>query len=247
LYNVIYGLGVHRAPRILFLATLLGSEAGAVAILGRLGRVPGFSLPRHGALQWVVHAPTEDLFAVAARLIGLGLAWWLLAATALSIIRRVVPGCRRLRALDAWTPAVLRHALDRALALGIGASLGLASMHPAAAATRDVPVPRVPTAVSPTAVSPTTVNPPTVNPPTRDPATTAREPDAVMVVRAGDNLWVIAQHALRAAGEPADSADVAPYWKRVVAANTARLRSHDPNLIFPGERVVLPPIEYVGG
>ena len=27
-----------------------------------------------------------------------------------------------------------------------------------------------------------------------------------------------------------------------VAANAATLRSHDPNLIFPGERIVLPPI-----
>jgi hypothetical protein len=67
-------------------------------------------------------------------------------------------------------------------------------------------------------------------------------------VRAGDNLWLIAARALRAAGRsgaPSDiaPADIVPYWHRVVAANVATLRSHDANLIFPGERVVLPPLD----
>ena len=84
---------------------------------------------------------------------------WLLAATVLSVTRRVVPGCRRLRILDAATPAAIRHALDRALVLGVGASLGFASMHPAGAATLDVPVPRLPTPATTATVPATTSSP----------------------------------------------------------------------------------------
>lgn len=66
------------------------------------------------------------------------------------------------------------------------------------------------------------------------------------VVR-GDHLWGIA--AARLAGRNGGdrrcltARAVAPYWRRVVAANRHRLRSGDPDLIFPGERVVLPPLD----
>jgi hypothetical protein len=71
--------------------------------------------------------------------------------------------------------------------------------------------------------------------PVPDPGTTA----ARHTVVPGDNLWTIAAAHLRAHG----SLDgVAPYWRQVIAANRATLRSGDPNLIFPGEIVTLPPI-----
>ena len=42
---------------------------------------------------------------------------------------------------------------------------------------------------------------------------------------------------------PADlsPADVAAYWLRVVELNRHRLRSGNPNLVYPGEVVELPP------
>ncbi|HEV7524242.1 MAG TPA: hypothetical protein VGP92_04715 [Acidimicrobiia bacterium] len=63
-----------------------------------------------------------------------------------------------------------------------------------------------------------------------------------VVVRPGDNLWLIARAALaRADGaRPADS-ETAHYWRAVVAANRSTLRSGDPSLIFVGEIVTLPP------
>jgi hypothetical protein len=60
---------------------------------------------------------------------------------------------------------------------------------------------------------------------------------ATYVVVAGDNLWSIAAAHVGATR----AADVAPYWRRVVDANRTTLRSGDPNLILPGELVVLPP------
>jgi hypothetical protein len=64
----------------------------------------------------------------------------------------------------------------------------------------------------------------------------------VHLVVSGDNLWQIARgEVIRTSGSerPAD-AQVAPYWRRVVAANRSTLRSGDPSLIFPGEVVTLP-------
>jgi nucleoid-associated protein YgaU len=223
-----------------FVAVLLGAELAAVVSLHRLGHVEGFAPPRREIGHWLLHAPTEDLVAATARLGGLAVAWWLLVATLLSLARRVVPGWRRLRALDSMSPAALRRLVDRTVAVGLGASLGLAGMHTAGAATApgrarvDTPVVRSPTpSLVPTA--PTTSAPP--------PATPAPPPaDALVVVRAGDNLWVIARNALENGTRVVGPAEIAPYWRRVVAANTDRLRSHDPNLNFPGERVVLPPV-----
>ena len=66
------------------------------------------------------------------------------------------------------------------------------------------------------------------------------------VVAEGDSLWTIAATQLaRLTGRaPADVPDVevAPYWVAVVAANRDRLRSGDPNLIYPFEELDLPPV-----
>jgi hypothetical protein len=58
------------------------------------------------------------------------------------------------------------------------------------------------------------------------------------MVRPGDNLWRIAAAHL----DTTDDDVIVCYWRRVVAANRATLRSGDPNLIFPGELVDLPPL-----
>jgi uncharacterized membrane protein YgcG len=65
------------------------------------------------------------------------------------------------------------------------------------------------------------------------------------VVR-GDNLWAIARDRLaevsgRRAAELSDR-EIAAYWATVVEANRGRLRSRDPDLIYPGEVVELPPV-----
>ena len=61
----------------------------------------------------------------------------------------------------------------------------------------------------------------------------------------GDNLWTIARDHLAEARGGADEPtrrEVAAYWLRVVEANRDRLVSGDPDLIYPGERTVLPPV-----
>jgi nucleoid-associated protein YgaU len=64
-------------------------------------------------------------------------------------------------------------------------------------------------------------------------------------VAPGDNLWTIARDRLaEVTGRPAaelGEREVARYWLEVVDANRATLRSGDPDLIFPGETIKLPP------
>lgn len=69
-----------------------------------------------------------------------------------------------------------------------------------------------------------------VSAPTRDPAT--------VVVERGDHLWKISVRRLE---EVAPEHPIAPYWRDVVDVNTPRLRSGDPDLVFPGEVIELPP------
>jgi len=95
--------------------------------------------------------------------------------------------------------------------------------------------------VPPTAPPPAPVMPPA--PATPPPAPAA---DATHTVTGGEHLWSIA--AARVAGATGKQtvdlspADIAPYWLRVAELNRHRLRSGNPNLVYPGEVVELPPL-----
>ena len=76
-------------------------------------------------------------------------------------------------------------------------------------------------------------------PPQPPPAPASRAVSDAHVVVSGDNLWSIA-----AAGLGTDDATaVARYWARLITLNRSILRSGDPDLIFPGEVLQLPPLE----
>lgn len=68
-------------------------------------------------------------------------------------------------------------------------------------------------------------------------SSTAAPGDSVVVER-GDHLWKISSRHL---GPDAGETEIAPYWREVVEVNKPSLRSGDPDLIFPGEVVKLPP------
>ena len=65
-------------------------------------------------------------------------------------------------------------------------------------------------------------------------------PDTVIVEK-GDHLWSISADHLeqRLTLRPTD-AEIVPYWRTVIEVNRDRLRSGDPDLIYPGETVLLP-------
>jgi hypothetical protein len=62
------------------------------------------------------------------------------------------------------------------------------------------------------------------------------------VVVTGDSFWTIAQEALaERSGQTPTDAETATYWRQLVEANRDRLVDRDnPDLIFPGQRLVVP-------
>jgi len=62
-----------------------------------------------------------------------------------------------------------------------------------------------------------------------------------VVVEKGDHLWSIsADHLEATLSRSPSSLEITPYWREVIEDNRDRLRSGDPDLIYPGETVVLP-------
>ena len=72
-----------------------------------------------------------------------------------------------------------------------------------------------------------------------EPPSPPPEPAQRYVVRRGDNLWRIAAAYLEA--HPDATERIGSYWRRLIEENRARLRSGNPNLIYAGEVLVLPP------
>jgi hypothetical protein len=63
-------------------------------------------------------------------------------------------------------------------------------------------------------------------------------------VRSGESLWRIARHRLEVALDrsPTD-AEIVPYWREVIELNRDRLPDRDdPDLILPGQELLLPPV-----
>lgn len=119
------------------------------------------------------------------------------------------------------------------------------------------PVPTVPPpfeTVPATTPAPTTapVVPPSEQPPVMPapPPAPAAPPSASAgtshTITRGEHLWSIAaaRLAVITGRRPIDltPADIAPYWSRVVEVNRSRLRSGNPNLVYPGDVVELPPV-----
>lgn len=71
--------------------------------------------------------------------------------------------------------------------------------------------------------------------------TSSSLPADSVVVEPGDHLWKLSQDHLDAKlGRVAGPEEVTPYWLAVIQANRDRLRSGDPDLIFPGEVIEMP-------
>lgn len=90
-------------------------------------------------------------------------------------------------------------------------------------------------------------------PPPPAPPEAAPAPPASMSIRAdahlevivteGDHLWALAERRVsEALGRPATDDEIAPYWREVISSNP-ELRSGNPDTIFPGEVIVLPPMD----
>jgi nucleoid-associated protein YgaU len=188
-------------------------------------------------------ALVETLALVLAVVIG----GWHVIGVVVCAAARARPQRRAWTTLRRWCPPLARRVVGgtASLAVVFGPVAAHAETPPAGgtaeppfvrapADATEAPVPNAPAPPDPTPRSPTPDGP------------AAREPTMTVanhVVVPGDNLWRIAaaEVARRAGGaEPTDAA-IVMYWRAVIAANRATLRSGDPSLILPGEIVTLPP------
>lgn len=68
------------------------------------------------------------------------------------------------------------------------------------------------------------------------------------VVQPGDNMWsVSSRHASRSQADPVSASRVIAVWRQVVDLNRERIESGDPDLIYPGETLLLPDLSSLGG
>jgi hypothetical protein len=186
------------------------------------------------------------------RLLGLALAWYLLAVTVLGLAARLsrIPGLVRLADL-ATVPAV-RRVLGTIAGVGLtasAASLMAAEMlpHEAPPAIEAVDLADAPVVLErlPNGSDVILRRVPLVE----DGTATMRVEDASVpaaarewTVQPGDHLWHVAEATLADAwGRAPSDAEVAPYWTVVVEANRARLVDPgNPDLVHPGLVVTLP-------
>jgi DNA-binding SARP family transcriptional activator len=79
--------------------------------------------------------------------------------------------------------------------------------------------------------------------PSAPPATSADTPVTLVTVEPGDSMWSIAECQLEARWQrEVSDAELGPYWAEVVDANRDRLLPPgDPDLIYPGQQIVVPP------
>lgn len=65
-----------------------------------------------------------------------------------------------------------------------------------------------------------------------------------VVVEEGDHLWKISERRLSDVYQrEATNAEIGPYWREIIDENQPTLRSGNPDLIYPGEVVALPPVD----
>lgn len=245
-------MGVLR--RFVGLGGVLASTCGAVLALHRLGELPWLQV-RWGDLSgWLGTVPAEDAVMAALRLVALAAAYWLLATTTVYVLARASRLPAAVAAVQWATLPALRRLADRAVAVALTGSAALvAPSGVALAAMGDAGIIAPPAVTSPAALpadppaapsAPAGLeappDPPPPPPPDPPPAADLAPPGApaVRIVAPGDNLWAI---AAAQAGEDASLVEIHAYWQALVEANRERLRSGDPDLIHPGERLVLPP------
>jgi len=242
-----------RTARVI--CTVLVEVAMLLALVA-LGRRPELAVPGDGLGEWLRDGDAATVVVALLRWVAVLGTGWLLGSTLLYLAASLSRAPAAMRAVRWSTLPAVRRAVDAACAVSVATSVVLAPSLAGAARASDPPsvslvrdghggggISGLPAdATTTTRATPTTAavapSPVVVSPPTPSAA-----PDEVVVAE-GDNLWVLsARHLAATSGRAIDDvpdAEVAPYWVRVCDTNRDRLASGDPDLVFPGERVVLP-------
>jgi len=239
------------------------------ATLVHLGRGPLALPPVASGIgplrQWTARRDAPTIVMAGFRALALGLDAYLLMTTVLGAAARTLRCLAGVRLLDRLTPPAVQRLLSAALG-GVmlsapmivplpGPSSGTpAAVSPAPTLRRLLPQPPPRLMPEPPAHAPspsggaaarpsTRAGPPkpvVVAGPARPPDLAPLEPPNVWVVGPGDNLWDIARSRLEQRdGGPVTAATIVPYWHVLIEDN--RDRAPDPNLIYDGQLLRVPP------
>jgi nucleoid-associated protein YgaU len=168
-----------------------------------------------------------------------------LAVAAYAALLGALGTVARVTRATALSRVVLRFALPSLrplLAPAAALTISIATALPAGAQARGEPSRPAPVmqVVGPAATEPPVMTFMLAPPPV---AVTPAAAAGTYTVSPGDTFWSIADQTLRAAGHDPDDGAIVPYWRSLIEANRDRLRARDePDLIFPGQVFVLPPV-----
>ena len=219
---------------------LVAAGATAGVLLWRLGStlpLPN-GLSGESLTQWASHEGAATVTFAIARIAGLALAVYTTAVGMLGVLA----GVSRVASLSRLAFRVTAPALRPLVAPVVVATLTLAVAVPAGAQGRGEPSPRPPSMRVVSLPSPSP-EPPVMRVVATAPAMAPRGEIPTHTVVPGDTFWSIAEGALRASGSLTSDAAIIPYWHALIEANRDRLKApNEPDLIYPGQIFVLPPV-----
>ena len=250
-----------RSEGPLRLFVLMGMEICLLDALYRLQSLPYLRTPGADPSAWrlwLASTPPQDAVAALLRLAATAAAWWLLTTTGLYLVARLTRVPAMVRTLEWTTPRVVRRLIDRAVALSVIASLAGGTAAFAGGGNPPAPVVAVmggrPDILLPPGIGPGAQPQPSPEPlPVPLPQVAPLPKSSALgegaappgpdrhTVQRGDNLWTIAANHLADNGITRSNGRIAPYWRELIQDNRKSLRSGNPDLIFPGETVALPP------
>ncbi len=240
----------------------------AIVALHRLGSLDWLRIDFGDIGGWARRSRLEDAIAAVLRYGGLFGAYWLTISSLVYLLARLSGSGRLIDATAVLTLPAVRRVTDR-LVIGTLAVSTLAG--PAIAVTSrlaDHPTSADPIAVrlnaedteegedeildlnelDAAALDGLALSVPSPPPPrgeVRVPESISIKADAHLevIVTEGDHLWALAERRVSSVlGRRAADHEIAPYWREVISSNP-ELRSGDPDIIYPGEVIVLPPMD----
>lgn len=222
---------------------LVAFEICSVAALHGARNWSWLRLPDSHPAGWLASNPPLDTIATLIRPIALVAAVWVLLST-LSYAVALRSGSRVAPRIASMTLPMVRRVIEGTIAVGVSTIIATG---PTAALAMEVPPPHLDaTAREPSGGGPAAAvvfeRLGRAGPAGNDTTQEARDgaERTTYVVRRGDNLWKIAARRVREVTAFPENAAIAHYWRRLIAANRDHLRSGDPDLIYPGETIVLP-------
>lgn len=181
------------------------------------------------------------------RVVALGLGWYLVAATLLTLLVGLAGATRTMtrRLVPRTVHEGLRHVCGLTIALtAVVPTLAAADERSAITMLRlaDDPETGDAPAITMRRLAPPATGAP---PPASDPAPGAVPPaTASHVIGRGEHLWAIAESTLASAwGAPPTDREIDPFWRELVRRNRSRLPDpRNPDLVHPGLEVEVPPV-----